>query len=84
LPGNTIRFLTGWLVKRSGKHPTVSPDDPGKIPDYLNFDSSNDIVFDVVNSGGKDADANGMVDQLSEADAEDISDRTDNDGLQQI
>jgi len=38
----------------------------------------------VVNSGGKDADANGMVDQLSEADAEDISDRTDNDGLQQI
>jgi len=47
--------------------------------DYVDTDSDNDTISDTIESGGQDADANGVVDALSDQDGDGVPDNVDAD-----
>ena len=46
-------------------------------PDYIDTDSDNDGLSDTIESGGQDADGNGVVDALVDSDSDGIDDNVD-------
>jgi len=72
----------------------VGDNDADGIPDYLDLDSDNDGVLDIVEAGAEDIDNDGMVDALMDTDADGVPDDidvdftggadADNDGIDDI
>lgn len=55
----------------------VADSDGDSVRDYLDTDSDNDGVADIIEIGGQDNDANGIVDGLQDADSDGIPDGVD-------
>ncbi|TND03509.1 MAG: hypothetical protein FD123_3930 [Bacteroidetes bacterium] len=61
-----------------GGTPLPVPDTDGDgIPDYLDLDSDNDGITDVIEAGGTDANGDGIIDGFTDADNDGLSDNVD-------
>jgi gliding motility-associated-like protein/uncharacterized repeat protein (TIGR01451 family) len=49
------------------------------VPNYLDLDSDNDGILDLVEAGGTDADGNGRIDDFADVDADGFADAVDTD-----
>jgi hypothetical protein len=68
-----IDDLSGAVVKT---YTTVVPDFDGDgLPDFLDTDSDQDGVFDLIEAGGEDADENGVIDSMVDHNGDGWDDR---------
>ena len=67
--------ITDGIPSSAGTGLTPTTTDNDGIPNYLDLDSDNDGIYDIIEAGGTDTDNDGIADDLSDA---------DNDGLVNI
>ncbi len=67
----------GWADATAGDALALPDTDSDSIPDYLDLDSDGDRLFDLIESGAPDTNADGLADAFADSDNDGIPDTAD-------